>query len=226
MGLFDFLKKKKNIENDNGLNENYYDNGRGSIKERFTKLNGKKHGLESFYYENGALSEKKSWKNGKEDGVGKSYNRNGQLRSETEYNKDGEVVKFYNKSGELEAVWTISISKGGIRTSNRKKYYRNGQLSYECEGLDLIEGDGFIKYYYENGQLKNETNLKDGFVDGLTICYNENGDYEKEVTHEEANPSKYRVDRLARIRKMNAAYALRPRVRSDFEKKLFNGDFF
>jgi len=25
MGIFDFLKKNKNIENDNGLNETYYD---------------------------------------------------------------------------------------------------------------------------------------------------------------------------------------------------------
>ena len=27
MGIFDFFKKNKNIENDNGLNETYYYNG-------------------------------------------------------------------------------------------------------------------------------------------------------------------------------------------------------
>ena len=49
MGMFDFLKKNKNIYNDNGLNETYYDNGRGNIKERFFNKNGD---LESFttYY--------------------------------------------------------------------------------------------------------------------------------------------------------------------------------
>ena len=40
MGLFDFLKSNKNIITDNGINFIYYDNGKGSIKEKFSKING------------------------------------------------------------------------------------------------------------------------------------------------------------------------------------------
>jgi hypothetical protein len=40
MGLFDFLKSNKNIITDNGNNYIYYDNGKGSIKEKFNKING------------------------------------------------------------------------------------------------------------------------------------------------------------------------------------------
>ena len=40
MGLFDFLKSNKNIITDNGTNYIYYDDGKGSIKEKFSKING------------------------------------------------------------------------------------------------------------------------------------------------------------------------------------------
>lgn len=40
MGLFDFFKKNKNVITDNGSNYIYYDNGKGSLKEKFYKNNG------------------------------------------------------------------------------------------------------------------------------------------------------------------------------------------
>ena len=60
MGIFDFLKKNKNIENDNGLNEIYYDKGKGPLKERFHMKNpdGEKgciHGLYESWHRNGEL---------------------------------------------------------------------------------------------------------------------------------------------------------------------------
>ena len=45
MGIFDSFKKNKNIENDNGLNIIYSNNGRGHLDEIFEKENGLKHGL-------------------------------------------------------------------------------------------------------------------------------------------------------------------------------------
>jgi hypothetical protein len=44
MGIFNFLKKNKNIITDNGINYIYYDNGKGLIKDKFNKVNGKLHG--------------------------------------------------------------------------------------------------------------------------------------------------------------------------------------
>ena len=40
MGVFDLFRKNKNITTDNGLNKIHYDNGKGTIKEQFTKVNG------------------------------------------------------------------------------------------------------------------------------------------------------------------------------------------
>lgn len=39
MGIFDLLRKNKNIQNDDGYNETYYNNGRGAIRESFYKKN-------------------------------------------------------------------------------------------------------------------------------------------------------------------------------------------
>jgi surface protein len=50
MGIFDFLKSNKNIITDNGTNYIYFDNGKGSIKEKFSKINGVLNG-EYFKYE-------------------------------------------------------------------------------------------------------------------------------------------------------------------------------
>ena len=89
MGIFDWFNGgKKNILNDNGLNEIYFENRQGKIKERFTKLNGKKHGIDKTYYEDGTLEKEKSWKNGKEDGLIRWFGKSGQLEEEANW-KDG-----------------------------------------------------------------------------------------------------------------------------------------
>ena len=61
MGIFDLLKKIKNIENDNGLNETYYNNGRSSIEKRFFLKNGKQDGLCKNYYESGQLESEENY---------------------------------------------------------------------------------------------------------------------------------------------------------------------
>ena len=49
MGIFDFLKRNKNIENENGLNETYDDNGYGELGRRYYKKDGKRHGRDENY---------------------------------------------------------------------------------------------------------------------------------------------------------------------------------
>jgi hypothetical protein len=63
MGLFDFLKSNKNIITDNGTNYIYYDNGKGSIKEKFIKINGVLNGEYIKYNKNGTFNIK-TFKNG------------------------------------------------------------------------------------------------------------------------------------------------------------------
>jgi len=130
MGIFDFFKKSKNIENYNGLNETYYNNGKGELKEKFTKKNGKKEGLYKTYYENGQLQSKYNFKNGKLDKLCKYWNDKGQLISEKNY-------------------------KEGEKDGPHKSWFENGQLHIE---VNYVNGnqEGLPKYYSENGQLKDK----------------------------------------------------------------------
>jgi antitoxin component YwqK of YwqJK toxin-antitoxin module len=68
MGIFNFLKKNKNIENDNGLNESYYDNGRGGIYARYIKKNGNIDGIWTGYGLNGQVDELDDYIDGKLNG--------------------------------------------------------------------------------------------------------------------------------------------------------------
>jgi hypothetical protein len=63
MSLFDFLKKNKNIITDNGTNYIYYDFGKGSIKEKFSKVNGVLNGEYVEYNRNGTF-QLKTYKDG------------------------------------------------------------------------------------------------------------------------------------------------------------------
>ena len=45
MGIFNLFKRSKNIQNNDGLNQYYYDKGKGNLKLRFYKKNGKIDGL-------------------------------------------------------------------------------------------------------------------------------------------------------------------------------------
>jgi hypothetical protein len=63
MSLFDFLKKNKNIITDNGTNYIYYDNGKGAIKEKFSKVNGVLNGEYVVYNRNGTF-QLKTYKDG------------------------------------------------------------------------------------------------------------------------------------------------------------------
>ena len=93
MGIFDFLKKNKNIENDNGLNEIYHNNGKGEIKLRCYKKNGKVEGVFKSYYENGDLRGEGNLKNGKKDGVWKYYISNESLDGKEKWIElDNEVI--------------------------------------------------------------------------------------------------------------------------------------
>ena len=64
MGLFDFFKKNKNIITDNGTNYIYYDEGKGKLKEKFNKHNGKLHGIYIKYDIRGSISYKEKYNNG------------------------------------------------------------------------------------------------------------------------------------------------------------------
>jgi len=63
-------------------------------------------------------------------------------------------------------------------------YYENGQLK---EKGNIKDGklDGLVERYYENGQLKEKGNIKDGMRDGLYESYYENGQLKEKRNYKE-----------------------------------------
>ncbi|MBC8397439.1 MAG: hypothetical protein H8E16_10125 [Flavobacteriales bacterium] len=105
MGIFDFLKKNKNIseidlDGGTGRSERYYDNGKGPLMCHRYLIGFKLHGKEQFFYRNGQIKSDWNWKDNKRDGTWKSYEENGQLVYEEHY-KDGEKIfeKRWDENG-------------------------------------------------------------------------------------------------------------------------------
>ena len=77
--------------------------------------------------------------------------------------------------GQIEEAANIEVDKDGYV----KKYYENGQLEVEGNRKDG-KREGLWKWYYENGQLAIEGNWKDGSREGLWKWYYGNGQLELE----------------------------------------------
>ena len=125
MGIFDWLKRKnKNIECEDGVNEIYRNNGRGSLDVKYELKNGKMDGFAEFYYKNGNVKEEQNWKNGKKDGFSRIYYEDGTLDQEGNWKndkKDG-TFKYYDKNGQLERQekWENGFY-GGVKISKEDK---------------------------------------------------------------------------------------------------------
>ena len=106
-----------------GLYRIYYDNGQLLMELNYIEYKydigssppywrlGKQEGPSMFYYKNGQLKQKKTYKDGKEHGPSVQYYENGQLYSEGNYLTTGEDI---HKDGQEYGLW--------------KFYWENGQL--------------------------------------------------------------------------------------------------
>lgn len=65
---------------------------------------------------------------------------------------------------------------------NKRTYYKNGQLKFDCN-YDNDKLQGLSKEYYETGQLKAENNYKDGKWEGLCKEYYEDGQLRLEYNY-------------------------------------------
>ena len=100
--------------------------------------NGKKHGVQKAYYENGKLMREIPYKNDKIHGVAKGYYESGKLASETPY-------------------------QNGKKHGVEKAYYENGNLRYEAP-YQNGEIHGIAKRYYENGNLQAQATYENGNI--------------------------------------------------------------
>ena len=139
------------------------------------------------YYINGNLKEEAIFKNGKIFSV-KEYYKNGNLENQLnvidstyiEYNKNGtkeEEGKIDNITfaflslsalGNLGALTALVEMPEGNGVN--KEYYENGTLKEEVS-YNNGKLNGIFKEYYEDGSLKSEGNYNNGVLDGIVKEY-------------------------------------------------------
>jgi antitoxin component YwqK of YwqJK toxin-antitoxin module len=130
-----------------------------------------KDGLKKFYYPNGKISSEGRLKNGKPDGYWKSYNENGTIKSEgnrIDFELDS-LWKFYDQDGKLLVdIHYKSGKKNGIKTT-----YLDKETVKEHFTDDVKEG--YTRYYYPDGKIKQEIPFIRGFEQGFGKEYNSDG---------------------------------------------------
>lgn len=177
MGIFDFLKKNKNIQDNNGLNETYYNNGRGALRESFHKkdgiLDGKyiEYGMITTlfgkiveYGPTGELKQIGMYKDGKKEGTWLYNDRAGQSKYKLvgcrrylvnykngKLNGDFKVYQLYSNFDSIE------VSKGLKPTLSEHIHTINGE--------ELTIGD------YNHEVLVEEGKCLDGVKDGEWKIY-------------------------------------------------------
>ena len=140
------------------------------------------------FYENGNIEEEIFFANGTLT-IMNEYYENGKL--EETFNLKNRTYIEYEEDGSIDDEGTIDDLTLGILigvseliklvalteliempqgSGINKKYYENGILKEEISYRDG-KLDGISKEYYENGSLKSESTFKDGVLDGIVIEY-------------------------------------------------------
>ena len=121
------------------------------------------------YESNGQYHSQGNILNGLKDGKWTWWYENGEKEKEETYIK-GEI----EKEKEETYIFGVEFVKTGENTEIRYSYYENGQIREEGNYKDGKE-HGKYTSWYENGQIMVESNLKDGKIDGKRTVWYENG---------------------------------------------------
>lgn len=172
-----YKQKKKE-----GTFKYYYPTGKLKSVEDF--VNGDREGIVKNYYSSGCLEGEWQYKKDQKDGPAILYYANGQLKVQMDYKegRESSYDKVYNGAG----VLIMEIIKSKDNHFIAKYYQENGlpskEESYkrisekEAESKNLR--DGVFKWYYDSGQLKEETTYRDDKRNGRHTTYYENGGIE------------------------------------------------
>ncbi|MEI7662416.1 MAG: toxin-antitoxin system YwqK family antitoxin [Bacteroidota bacterium] len=130
-----------------------------------------KDGFCKFYYPSGKISSEGTLKNGKPDGYWKSYNINGTIKSEGN-RKNSELDstwKFYNGNGRL----LLEINYKAGKKDGLKITYLDKETVKENFRNDIKEG--YTRYYYPDGKIKQEIPYVRGLEQGFAKEYGFDG---------------------------------------------------
>ena len=170
----------------------------GNLRYRWYYKNGKQDGQSKAFYYNGKLKSECHYKNGKLQGKTILYHENGKKEGEGIYKDDkldGLLIRYYDNGqkyseefyihGELisEKYWTDDGSKNGESNLYHQSHLRWKwkKTSPENTGIwkkgNLKSGkrDGFWRFWYINGQKKEEGNYKDNERIGTWFKWDKEG---------------------------------------------------
>ncbi len=117
----------------------------GGVKKQGFLL---KSGTWEEFYKNGQLRVQENFKEGKKHGPFKLYFETGELHQRGDY-----------KEGKQIGLWETFYKSGVLQEKN---VFKKGTL---CE----------LKYFYKNGKLERDITLKNGFREGPTTYFDEEG---------------------------------------------------
>ena len=94
--------------------------------------------------------------------------------------QDNRVKKTFYPNGKTESEVTY---KDSVREGEAKFYYEDGNLKEERLYVNGRVA-GLVKIYYPNGKLKELINIEDGKREGPTSLFDEDGKYIKDIMYE------------------------------------------
>ncbi len=166
--------------------EYYYSNGSPQYLWHYNEQ-GKRQGVQKYFYQNGKLQLEGTWNNGKEQGVMKEYYDNGVLKRVSNWNDgqiNGEVVE-YNPQGKVKR--RLYYLNGVEDTSKRIVY---AKISHQITDTThpaayrQFTGTGNFKFYNQKGQLVSEGYYKQGVLyNGKKYFYDNTGKLKKIVVY-------------------------------------------
>ena len=131
-------------------------------------------------YENGNIKEEKVYKD-TSGWIYRYYREDGQLRKV----KGKYIYQRYHENGKLFEEGNYHHLTGN-ESGLWKRYSQSGQLSklvnYHLDGK--VGKVGKYEEYYENGQLREKGNYKDGNKDGLWIRFYKNGNIKERKVYD------------------------------------------
>lgn len=143
-----------------GIATSYYNSGQ--LEELYSLENGFLNGDKIFYFEDGKIEYKSTYKKGKQTGVATSYYENGNPESIFNYDDEGRwhgKIQNYYEDNTLKSEGEY-IS--GVPVGKVYWYYESGSIQKEYAYNDEGEYHGDYIVYYEDGQIESI----DSYVNG------------------------------------------------------------
>jgi antitoxin component YwqK of YwqJK toxin-antitoxin module len=162
------------------------------------------HGTSKSFNDKSVLMNLSNYLSGKLSGTSTSYHNNGKIKSEVNYENgiivDDEVIEYYDsgnkksnkqyKSGKINGEWTFWKKDGSLLDNGKfqngngviKEYYDNNQLKFEANYTN-DKYNGFVLEYSENGSLAKKENYVNGLLNDERLLYFDNGKLKEKANY-------------------------------------------